>query len=495
MNRSLKAVTRTVFAMFIALFFAFTLIQFVQADELRLNPMNGRTLKNSYSIERGSILVAGEPVAQSTPTGDKYRYLREYPGGALYAPVTGYYSRTQGMSGLENAMNAELSGSGNSQFFTRLQNTLNGVKPQGSSVETTIDPLAQKTAYDALTSKNLEGAVVALDPKTGKILALVSTPSFDPNLLSGNDDAEIITQYRTFTADPLKPLNNRAIAGDLYHPGSVFKLIDAAAAIEGGHATPTTEFLNPAELPLPQSSAVMHNASLGSCGPGTKVSMQNAIMRSCNIPFAELAMQMPLNEIPKMAADFGYGKKLEIPLPVTPSQAPLPIDKAQAAQTAIGQLSVQATPMQVAMVSATIANGGQLMKPQLVNRVISPDLRVESAFKAEEYLRPITKETSQQITGMMELSTTGPAGLAPGARIPNVRVAAKTGTAENGNDQTGKPLPYTIWFTGFAPIDNPRVAVAVVVEKGGGATFNYVEDSSGIPTTIGKQVMEAVLKQ
>lgn len=495
MNKQLKFLSRVVFVMFLALFFSVTMIQFVNADDLRANEMNTRTAMNGYKVERGSILVNGEPVAFSTPTGDNYRYVRQYSNGPLYAPITGYFSHTQGMSGLESAMNQDLSGIGNAQFFTRIQNTLNGVAPQGSSVETTIDPAAQAAAANAMAENGFEGAVVAIEPSTGKILAMVSSPSFDPNVLSTNDDAEIIANYRQLSEDPTKPLDNRAIAGDLYHPGSVYKLLVAAAAIESGEATPKSEFANPAQLTLPQSSSVMQNASRTTCGPGAKVTLERAIALSCNIPVAELAMKMDRDAVPKMAHAFGFDQELSIPLTVTPSTAPLPEDQAQVALSSIGQLDVRSTPLQMAMVSAGIANEGTVMKPQLVEQVITPDLRVEKEYAPEEFSKPISKKTADSVAGIMELGVSDPEGLAQKAGIPGVRVAGKTGTAENGTGEDGSDLPFTLWFTGFAPVDDPKVAVAVVVADGGGEAFGNEGGSFDLPTAVGKQVMEAVLSE
>lgn len=495
MNKQLKFITRTVFAMFLVLFFAVTMIQFVQADELRANELNSRTIKNSYKVERGSILVAGEPVAYSTPTGDSYRFVRQYANGPLYAPVTGYFSHLQGASGLESAMNQDLSGIGNAQFFTRIMNTLNGVEPQGSSIETTIDPAAQEAAMAAMTENGFEGAVVAIEPKTGRILALVSTPGYDPNTISMNDDAQIIANYRQLDEDPAKPMQNRAIAGDLYHPGSVYKLIVAAAAIEAGKATPGTEFENPAQLTLPQSTSVMQNASRTTCGSGAKATLEQAIVLSCNIPIAELAMSMDRDAVPNMANAFGFGQDLSIPLDVTPSQSPTPEDQAGVALSSIGQLNVRATPLQIAMVSAGIANNGTVMNPYLVDEIITPDLRVEKEFAPSEFSKPISSETAHAVAGMMEHGVSNPEGLAKNAGIEGVRVAGKTGTAENGQDEAGNDLPFTLWFTGFAPVDDPQVAVAVVVADGGGEAYGFEGGSYDLPTAVGKRVMEAVLSE
>ncbi|KAM9862101.1 penicillin-binding protein 2 [Leucobacter sp. BZR 635] len=493
MNKQLKFLSRTVFAMFLLLFFSVTMIQFVSADELRANPLNQRTIKNGYKVERGSILVGGDPIAFSTPTNDTFRYLRSYDPGALYAPVTGYYSRQQGMTGLESAMNKELSGSADAQFFTRIMNTINGVKPQGSSIDTTIDASVQQAAYDAMQEFAFEGAVVAIEPKTGRILALVSTPSYDPNLLSSNDDSEIIANYEALGAEEMQPLVNRAIGGDLYHPGSVYKLVTASAAIESGAATPTTEFDNPASMTLPQSSTVMRNSDKQTCGSGAKATLETSIIYSCNIPIAEMAMGMDDDAVPKMARAFGFEQDLGIPVEVTPSVAPAPLDKAQVAMSSIGQLDVRTTPLQVAMVSAAIANGGKLMSPQLVDRVITPDLRVEQEVKPELMNEPISAKTAEAVAGMMEKGVSDPTGFARLSAIDGVRVAGKTGTAQTGLDANGNDLPYTLWYTGFAPVDDPKVSVAVVIANGGGSNFDFQGGSYDLPTVVGKRVMEAVL--
>lgn len=495
MNKPLKLITRTVFAMFIVLFFSLTMIQVVNADDLRANELNGRTLKNSYKTERGSILVAGDPIAYSTPTDDEYNFVRQYSDGNLYSPITGYFSNTQGMTGLESAMNQDLAGIGNAQFFTRIMNTLNGVSPQGSSVSTTIDPDAQQAAADAMADLGVDGAVVALDPDTGRVLALYSTPNFDPNELSMNSDADIIANYRKLEEDPEQPLVNRAIAGDLYHPGSVFKLVVAAAAIENGEADPDTKFDNPATLTLPNSSSVMQNASRSTCGSGKQATLQDAIVMSCNIPIAEMAMDMDEGEITEMAQAFGFEQEIEIPLAVTPSTAPLPADAAQTALTSIGQLDVRATPLQMAMVSAGIANGGTVMTPYLVDEVITPDLRVETEYSPETFGQPISEETADAVAQMMQAGVEDSNGLAQKAAIDGVTVAGKTGTAENGTDADGNDLPFTLWFTGFAPVEEPEVAVAVVIEDGGGEAYSYEGGSFDLPTAVGKQVMEAVLSE
>jgi peptidoglycan glycosyltransferase len=216
---------------------------------------------------------------------------------------------------------------------------------------------------------------------------------------------------------------------------------------------------------------------------------------SCNIPFAELAMSMDRDAVPKMAREFGFDQELSIPLVVTPSTSPAPLDSAQAALASIGQLDVRSTPLQMAMVSAGIANEGVVMKPYLVDRVITPDLRVEKQFEPEQLSTPISAETAAALTSMMERVVGDTDGTGHVAAIPGVRVAGKTGTAENGLDANGVDRPFTLWYTGFAPVDNPKVAIAVVIADGGGAAQSFLGSSYDLPTTVGKQVMEAVLGQ
>lgn len=480
-------------AMFIILFGAVTFIQVVQAPELRANAHNQRTTLNAFQVERGAILVDGTPIAYSVPTDDTYRFLRTYEDGAIYSPATGYFSHYQGITGVEAAMNDELSGTGSTQFFTRIMRIITGDSPQGSAVELTLDPVVQQAMWEAMQGYN--GAAVALEPDTGKILGMVSTPSFDPNDLSSNDDLEIIENYQALQQDPGDPLINRAIGGDLYHPGSTYKLITAAAALESGAAKPSTEFENSKSFKIPGSSSEMHNFGLSTCGSGDKVSLADAVKFSCNVPMGDIAVQMPEDEISKMAADFGFGHDLSIPLEVTPSMAPTPESKAEAALSSIGQLDVRATPLQMAMVSAGIANKGVVMHPQLIERVLAPNLTPEQNFREAELSNPISTTTAEQLTDMMVAGVNDSDGAAVKAKIEGVTVAGKTGTAQNGTDASGQDLPYTIWFTGFAPAQNPEIALAVVVEDGGGEAHNFEGTSYDIPTAIGKQIMEAVLNQ
>ena len=268
MNRQLRGVSTVIVLMFVALFVSTTSIQFFAADSLRADSRNSRTILDSYSTKRGAILVDGSPIAESTPVDDQYQYQRKYTNGDLYSAVTGYFTIGQGNSGIEGAENTVLSGNSDASFFQNLNAILTGQDVQGDNVNLTIDPDVQKAAYDALGDNT--GAVVAIQPKTGKILAMVSKPSYDPNSLTSHDTAEVKRQYDALLGADTAPLQNRAIGGDLYTPGSVFKLVVASAALASGDYTLDSTLPNPSTLTLPGSSSRINNAEGGSCGVATR---------------------------------------------------------------------------------------------------------------------------------------------------------------------------------------------------------------------------------
>jgi peptidoglycan glycosyltransferase len=483
-NKELKRVSIVVLLMFVALFTSSSVIQVVSSDELRTDARNTRTLYDSFSAERGALLVDGVAIASSTPVDDNFSYLRVYANGPLYAPVTGYFTLTQGSTGIEGALNDYLSGTANAQFFDQLNSILTGKSPKGDSVNLTIDPVVQQAAYDALGDNT--GSVVAIVPQTGAIIAMVSKTSYDPNLLAVHDDDQVIATYDGLLADSTDPLINRAISGDLYTPGSVFKLVVAAAAIDSGDYTPDTEFPNPATLTLPGSSSVITNSEGGSCGGGETVSIATALRLSCNIPFAQLGLALGYDAIEDKAKEFGFESSFEIPMSTTASVYPQTESDAQQMLSSFGQASVRVTPLQIAMVTSAIANGGVLMTPTLIESIIAPDLSVREQKEPSVYNTPMTSETAATLTQMMVNGVSN--GVASNARISGVDVAGKTGTAENGDGE-----PYTLWFTGFAPADNPEVAVAVVVENGGGRGQSGFGNTVAAP--IAKSVLEAVLNK
>lgn len=484
MNRELKRVSFVVLAMFAALFVSTTVIQVVQADALSADPRNTRALYDSYDTERGPILAGGTVIAQSLPTGDQYAFQREYPLGKMYAPVTGYYNPTQGSAGVERYMNDYLSGTSNTQFLDTINRIVAGQAPKGAAVEVTIDPVVQQAAFDALGDR--QGGVVAIEPSTGRILAMVSSPTYDPNVLASHDSQAVIEAYAALEADPLKPLTNRATSGDMNPPGSSFKIIVAAAALESGKYTADSEFPNPVSLQLPGSTSQVYNWTRAACGPGETVTLREALRQSCNVPMAELAIELGDDAIREQAEKFGFNSDIDLPFPAGKSVYPKNLDDAQTGLTGFGQYEVRATPLQMAMTSAAIGNDGTLMQPNLIDRVTGRNLEVLQSFEPEVMRETLDEDACVELTDMMISAVSE--GQSNGARIEGVDVAGKTGTAQNG---TGEP--YSLWFTGFAPADNPEVAVAVVVENDG--DLGHHSSGNIVAAPIAKKVIEAVLNK
>lgn len=484
MTKELRRLSILMLIMFLALFGSTSWIQVIQSDELAANPENRRSLYDSYEVQRGSIIASGSAIASSVASDDLYSWQRVYTDAAMWAPVTGYINPAlNSATGIEQAMNQQLSGTAGSQFLSRIERIFTGQPPRGSNVVLSLDANVQRAAFEALGG--LQGGVIAIEPSTGRVLALVTSPSYDTNVLASHDTEQVNATYDELVADPSKPLSNRAIAGDLNPPGSTFKLVTASAALASGEYTPESQLPNPASYQLPQSSSVVHNASGGTCGPGETVSLADALRLSCNIPFAELAVELGDTAIREEAEKYGFNLPVEIPLVSTPSGYPRTIqDDAQTALSGFGQGQVTATPLQIAMVSAGIANGGIVMNPRMVDRVIGPDLSVQQTFDDTEFGRALDADLAEELVTMMVANVSD--GAASGARIDGVDVAGKTGTAENG---TGEP--YTLWFTGFVPAESPEVAVAVVVEDGGGQGQSGSGNTIAAP--IAKKVMEAVL--
>ncbi|MBW8766538.1 MAG: penicillin-binding protein 2 [Geodermatophilales bacterium] len=476
MNAPLRRVAISVLVLFTLLILNVNYIQVVRADKLRKDPSNTRVLAQEYDRERGSIVVAGNAIASSKPTGDRYRYLREYPEGPVYAGVTGYYSPIlYGNTGLERVENDILSGSDPRLTLRRLTDLFTGRDPAGGDVVLTLDPAAQQAAMKGLDG--VTGAVVALEPSTGKILALASTPTFDPNQLSSHDPAAIRAYAQKLNDTHPDPRSNQAI-DQRYSPGSIFKVIVSAAALSTGDYTPTTPIPAPDLLTLPGTNTTMENFNGESCNGGADQPLIDALTISCNTAFAELGIHLGEDRIRKAAEAFGIDEKgFEMPLPVAPSKLGDIANDAQLGVTSIGQQDVQLTPMQGAMIAAAVANKGLLMKPYLVDQVQAPDLTVVDQTDPKELSQAVSPEVAAQLTEMM--TSVVDHGTGRRAQIDGVQVAGKTGTAENAaNDHS--------WFIGFAPADHPKIAVAVFIRNGG-------KTGGDISAPIARQVMEAYL--
>lgn len=482
MNTPLRRLATMVLVMFVALMVAATWVQVGQASALNDDPRNVRTLYRAFGSARGPIVVGGAAVASSVPVDDPFNYQRQYTDGDLYSAVTGFFSIANGTSGLERAENESLTGRGDNLFFSRVRDLLTGRRPEGAAIETTIVPAAQQAARDGLGDQ--QGAVVAIEPSTGKILALVSTPGFDPNALASHDTAAAGAAYAQLEAADGNPLSSNANR-ERYAPGSTFKLVTAAAALDAGR-TPDTLLASPRELALPGSSATIQNFGGSSCG-AEQVSLADALRVSCNTAFAQLGMDLGADAIGAQARALGFGdSSLTIPLPVVSSVFPADLYPPQTAQAAIGQFDVQATPVQMAMVAAGIANGGVVMRPYLVQTVRAADLSVVSEAKPEVYSTAMTPANASALRDMMIGVVQSGTGSA--ARISGVTVAGKTGTAQTVPGEA----PHA-WFTAFAPAEAPRVAVAVLVEHGG----SLGNDATGgqVAAPIARAVIEAVLGQ
>ncbi|MCI6585246.1 MAG: penicillin-binding transpeptidase domain-containing protein [Mobiluncus porci] len=457
MNSQIRKLYVALTIMVLALMLAMTYHSFIDAPNLNANDRNRRVTDAYWGKERGKIVAGDVVLAQSVPngTGTNVRYQRSYPEGAKYAHITGYFpAAVQGqVTEMEKEVGPILSGQSDALWIQRLQDLFIGSQPQGGNVSLTINPKVQDACVAALQGKN--GAAVALNPTTGEILGMCSSPSFDPNTLSSPDGKQVLSTYEALRNDPSKPLLNRAIS-ELYPPGSTFKIVTAAALLSSGQIQPDTVVDAPDSLPLPGSNKALVNYMGESCGNG-KVPFHYAFAQSCNTPFGQLGMNLGGEPLKKQAEAFGFGVVPEIPMTGAASQFPLPEAPSFLANAAIGQQSVRATPLQMAMVASAVANGGLVMQPYLVNQELSSDFQVIKQFAPKEAGRAVTPEVAGAIRTMMQEVVQSGSGKA--AALPGISVAGKTGTAETGIG-AGKDQ----WFVGFAPAESPRIAVAVVIE-------------------------------
>jgi len=460
MNTALRRLGTVIALMLVALMVSTTSVQFVQAPALNADSRNVRTIYREYGRDRGPIVVAGEPVAWSEPIDDVYRFQRRYDPGALYAHSTGYFSTAFNAStGIERYSNDILGGTAESLLLSRIQDLITGRQPQGGSVELTLDPALQQVAADALEGQR--GAIVALDPRTGAILAMYSSPSYDPNSVATHDRAAATAAWDALRADPEKPLENRATGTILYPPGSTFKVLVTAAWLEEDPTRgPTSLVPTLAELQLPQSTAIVRNPGRSSCGSSDTGELVYAFKESCNTTFAQFAMDMGADRLAEVTAAFGFGQELDIPLPVVPSIYPETRSDAETALTGIGQFDVRGSALQMAMVAAAVANDGTLMRPYLVATERDADLEVIGQTDPTVFSQPISAATAEKLTTLMEAVVAS--GTGTPAQVSGVTVAGKTGTAETGNEQDQHA-----WMIAFAPAESPQIAVAVLLENGG----------------------------
>ncbi len=466
-----------------------TVTQVFRADGLRSDPRNQRVLLDEYSRQRGQITASGQLLAYSVATSGRYRFLRVYPEPLAYAPVTGFYSLRFSSAGLERAEDAVLNGSDERLFGRRLADFFTGRDPRGGNVDTTLLPRVQQAAWEAMQqgcAGGCRGSVVALEPATGKVLAMVSAPSYDPNLLATHDTAAQGEAWQRLRDDPNSPLTNRAVS-ERYPPGSTFKVITTAAALQSG-MTDAEQLTAAPQIPLPDSTATLENFGGTPCGNAPTAPLREAFERSCNTAFVQLGMRLGADALRSTADAFGFGTPpAPIPLQVAESTVGAMPDAAAVGMSSMGQKDVAVTPLQNAMVAAAIANSGVVMQPYLVERLEGPDLSDINTTAPAQQRRAVSAQVAAKLTDLMvgaEQFTQQ-----QGA-IPGVQIASKTGTAEHGNDPRNTP-PHA-WYIAFAPAQNPKVAVAVVVEDGGD---RLSATGGALAAPIGRAAIAAALRE
>ncbi|MGW2083640.1 penicillin-binding transpeptidase domain-containing protein [Streptomyces sp. NPDC001880] len=481
MNRTIRHASVFCLLLVLALLVRATWLQAYQAEALADNEHNRRKTIAQYAQPLGDIIVAGNPVTGSKKTVDSdLAYKRTYTEGELYSAVTGYSSQAYGSTQLEGIYSHVLDGTDD-----RLKNPLDALTRKQAApgnVLTTIDPGVQRAGYEALGDD--KGAAVAIDPKTGRILGMVSTPSYDPSTISGTTDGEA---WQKLLDDEDKPTVNRALRQPLA-PGSTFKLVVAAAALEEGlYGSVDERTDSPNPYTLPDTSTVLNNENPSA--PCANATLRTALQYSCNNVFAKAAVDLGQDKVKAMAEKFGFNTdELDVPVRASESVYPSGMDRPQTALTGIGQFEVTATPLQMSMVSAAIANGGELAAPHMVSAVTDSKGNALQEFEDGDTERVVSESTAEQLRSAMV--TVVEEGTGSNARIPGAEVGGKTGTAQNGvgNSKT----PYA-WFTSYAKdaSSGKEVAVAVVVEDSGAARSEV--SGNGLAAPIAQKMMTAAL--
>ena len=476
MNAPLRRVGVVVMILFGLLFANLNWIQAYKADEYRNSDYNGRVQVAEYERKRGNIEVGGTAYAISKETGGKLRFLRTYPKGEVYAHVLGYKPVNLGDTGIERTENDFLAGTSDQLIANRVKDMFTGEETGGGNVLLTLSKRAQETAYSQLTDNQVgatRGAAIAIDPRTGAVQALVSMPSFDPNPLASHDTAAAATAYNKLDKDPNRPLANRAL-GETLPPGSTFKIVVAAAALENGVGQQTSIPAG-SSYTAPGAGKPISNAARSIC-PESQVTLREAVTESCNTGFAQLGVRLGADKIKEKAQQFGFeqedltvGQLGEGGLPVAASRTgdiqnpDGSTDQAALAQSSIGQNNVRMTPLQGALIAASVANGGSQMRPYLGRQLLAPD-RTTSYYTAKprELRRPVSGQVAGDLRDMMV--NVVKEGTGRKAAIDGYTVGGKTGTAESGPN-----TPDHGWFIGFALDRNgtPVSAVCVELERAG----------------------------
>ncbi|MFI5658162.1 peptidoglycan D,D-transpeptidase FtsI family protein [Streptomyces sp. NPDC051684] len=457
-------------------------LQYVKADSLASDKENRRVAIERYSTPRGDIIVDGKSITGSkATTGTDLKYKRTWKDGPMWSPVTGYASQVVGASQIENLEDGILSGNDDRLFFRNTLDMITGKQKEGGNVVTTLNADAQKAAYDGLKNRG-KGAVAAIEPSTGKILALASTPSYDPSSFAGNsiDDGKT---FQRLDKDKDKPLVNRALR-ETYPPGSTFKLVTAAAALESGKYDPDQKTDTPLPWIMPGTTTPLKNEGNIPCENAT---LRNALRVSCNTVFGKIGSDLGVDAMREEADKFGFNKEQFIPVRSNASNFDDDMNKSETALSSIGQFNTATTPLQMAMVASAIANDGKLMEPYMVDELKAPNLDTIEKTDPKEMSRPLSEPNAQKLQSMME--TVINEGTGTNAKIPGVTVGGKTGTAQHGVDNSEKPYA---WFVSYAKTSSGSpVAVAVVVEDGSANRDDI--SGGGLAAPIARDVMKAVV--
>ncbi|MEU0050141.1 penicillin-binding protein 2 [Streptomyces sp. NPDC006309] len=490
MNKPLRRIALFCGLLVLTLLLRDNYLQYVRADKLKDDPNNRRVTIARYATPRGDIVVNGDPITGSTLTSktgeNDLKYKRTYKNGAMWAPVTGYASQAFGATQLESIDDGILTGDDDRLFFRKTLDMITGKQQQGGNVVTTLNAAAQKAAFDGLRRQGGKGAVVALEPSTGKILALASYPSYDPSSFAGNsnDDAAAWKKLQK-KYNPADPMLNRALR-ETYPPGSTFKVVTAAAALENGKYTSADQKTDsPLPWTMPGTTTQLKNEGNIPCENAT---MRVALQYSCNTVFGKIGADLGNDKMLAEAKKFGFDSQQYTPVRSSASVFSDNMNASQTALSSIGQYNTATTPLQMAMVASAVANDGKLMKPYMVDSLQSPNLDPVAKTQPEELSRPLSPENAQILQSMME--TVVEKGTGTRAKIDGAIVGGKTGTAQHGVENSENPYA---WFISYAKLSDHSspVAVAVVIED---ESANRDDISGGgLAAPIAKNVMEAVI--
>jgi peptidoglycan glycosyltransferase len=486
MNRQIRLLGIGIMFLFVALFAQLNYVQIAHSKSLQANPLNGQSIVQEYSATRGDIISAdGVTLATSVPTNDQFKYLRKYPTGSLFEQVTGYFSFIYGSYGVERTYDKVLTGS-KSPF--KLPTSLNGLKSfltntnQSQSLTLTVIDQLQTVAARELAGRT--GSVVALDPRTGAILAMYSNPTFDPNALASHDLSEVTAAYKADEAIPGGVLSPPAYKQSWF-PGSTFKVVTSAAVYDAKPQLATQVLPRLSALPLPDTVNQLHNFGGEVCGGA----LLELFTVSCDTGFGQLGLDLGAQSLYTEAHSFGFDQTPPIDLPFAaqsnfPPAATFAQDLPGVAYSAIGQQDVQATPLEMAMIAGGIADGGTIMTPHVLGHVTNSQDQVVSTYQPKPWIQATSPATAAAVTKLMLAVVNSPSGTGVAARIPGVEVAGKTGTAQTGTGGTDD------WFVAFAPATSPSIAVAVVLPDQPAAN-DYQGGTVAAP--IAKAVIEAYL--